>query len=221
MNKDITAITCNWLTARRTLGAIKSFNKFYPDVPFIVIDDGSDPDDKYKFNKIYSNNIYCRDLIYDPDNDKLKDIPNVKYIQVPTHRRHGESIDYVLPQIKTKWVFHMDSDVRLIKAGLIEYMMEGIKDNICGIGIEKTRNNNYPKVSNSVFIFNADLARKYKSEGAIFTPIYEFDLEANVRYFKVLTDKGWKIRYCDDEIKKYYIHLRYKEDTKYEWHKYY
>ena len=202
--ENITAITVNWLTTRRTLGAVNSFRKYYPQMPLLIIDDGSDPRDKDDFFRVYRGDA---EVIYDPDNNKLKQYPDSEYIQVPTHRRHGESIDYALPSIKTKWIFHFDSDVRFIKPGVIENMFTGVNDNVCGIGISKTQKHGYEKIANMVAVFRADLAKQYKDEGATFSPIYELGLEAGTRYFKVLTDKDYRIKFCD--VTGYYKHLRY------------
>jgi hypothetical protein len=216
--KNISAITVNWLTARRTLGAVKSIKKYYPNIPLFIIDDGSDKKDKDKFFQVYKDEIYQPEKVYDPSTDILKRAGI--FIQVPTHRRHGESIDYALRKgnIKTKWVFHIDSDVRLKKAGVIEYMLNGVDDSYCGVGIQKVQNPEYPKVFNTIFLFRRDLYKKYHLK---MKPIYKLGLEANTRYFKFLTSKGYKIKYLGSGIKDYYVHLRYEKGKEDEWNKYY
>ena len=212
--ENITAVIVNWLTARNTAGAVQSFQTYYPNIPILIVDDGSDPKDKTEFMQVYRD---AADALYDFETTLLKKFPNSTYIQVPTHRRHGESVDYALPEIKTKWMFLMDSDVRLVNPGIIEYMMDEVDDTICGIGIHKEQMAGYPKIANYVGLFRADLAQKYKDEGAIFAPIYELRLETNTRYFKVLTEKGYKIKYCN--IKDYFVHLRI--ENKDEWQRYF
>ena len=216
--KDVVALTVNWLTARRTLGAVQSIRKFYPDLHICIADDGSDAKDLPLFYAAYKDPTYNAEVVYDPSIEKLKNIPGTQFIQVPTHRRHGESIDYAMPQINSKWVFHIDSDVRLIKPGIIEYMMKDVDDKCCGIGLQKVQNPDYPKVFNAVFLFRQDLLKKYKLE---MKPIYELGLETNTRYFKFLTDKKYQIKYLGEGIKDYYVHLRYEKGKEDEWNKYY
>ena len=52
-------------------------------------------------------------------------------------------------------------------------------------------------------------------------PIYKLGLETNTRYFKFLTDKGYKIKFLGGGIKDYYVHLRYEKGKEDEWNKYY
>lgn len=217
---DVAIITVNWLTARRTLGAVRSLQKYYPDLPLYIIDDGSDEKDRVEFFEAYSNPTYKSHIIYDPDTEKLKNIKNTKFIQVPTHRRHGESIDYAMKHINAKWIFHVDSDVRLKKAGVIEYMLEGIDDTYCGSGLQKIQHPDYPKVFNIIFLFRQDLLKKYRLK---MKPIYELRLETSTRYFKFLTDKDYKIKFVNDNLRDYYVHLFYEKGSKKEdeWNKYY
>ena len=216
--KDFSAIVVNWLTARRTLGAVESIKKFYPDLEVFIVDDGSSDKDKATFFQVYKDPAYQAERVYDSSNTKLMTILGTRYIQVPTHRRHGESIDYAMQFIDSKWIFHIDSDVRLIKPGIIEYMMEGVDDTCCGVGMQKIQNPKYPKVFNAVFLFRQDLLKKYKLE---MKPIYELGLETNTRYFKFLTDKKYQIKYLGEGIKDYYVHLRYEKKGKDDWDRYF
>jgi len=218
---DIVAITLNWLTARRTLGAVKSIKKYYPKMPLYIIDDGSDEKDKGKFFQVYRAESYRPEVIYDPDTDKLEKwvLDNVaKYIQVPTHRRHGEAIDYAMKHINSKWIFHIDSDTRLIKPGVIEYMMKDVDDTFCTVGIQRVQNPAYPQVSGSIFLCRQDLYKQYDLK---MKPIYDLGLGPMTAYNKFLTDHGHKIKFLDGEIKDYYVHLRYEKGKEDEWNKYY
>lgn len=219
---DISAITVNWLTARRTLGAVKSIKKYYPKMPLYIIDDGSDKKDKIKFEQAYLIKAYNSKVIYDPDTEKLRNIEGTEFIQVPTHRRHGEAIDYAMDFINTKWLFHIDSDVRLIRPGVIEYMLEGVDDKNCSVGIKRAQPkpcSHWPQISGSIFLLRQDL---YKKHDLKMKPIYEKMLGPMSAYHKFLTDKGYKIKYLDkDVIRDYYVHLRYSEENKDEWEKYY
>lgn len=218
MNQGVAAITVNWLTARRTLGAVESIRKYCPDLFVYIADDYSDPKDKNNFMGVYRAPHYRAEEVYDFDNSKLMNIPNTKFIQSPSHRRHGESIDYALPQINEKWILHLDSDARIIAPGVIEYMMEGIDDKVCGIGLEKKQHPDYPKVFNAIMLFRNDLLKQYHLE---MKPIYELGIETNSRYFKFLTDNGYKIKYLGSGIRDYFIHLRYEEEKKDEWNRYF
>lgn len=216
--KDMVAMIPNWLSARRTLGAVESIKKFYPDLLIYIVDDYSDEADKPRWMQDYRGIGYLPDVTYDSDTDKLKYIPGTCFIQVPTHRRHGESIDYALPFINAKWVLHLDSDARFIQSGIIEYMMQGMNDEYCGCGISKVQSRDYRnKMANYLMIFRVDLAKEHNLK---FEPIYELGLETGTRYWDFLVKQGYKVKFLNG-LDKYYVHLRYKDEDKQKWDKYY
>lgn len=214
---DITCVIPNWLCAIRTLGAVKSFQKLYPEIPIIVVDDGSTPEDKDEFRGIYGGKEYQFDQIYDPDIFKLA-IEGVLLLKKPEHEGHGKALDYVLPYIETKWMFTMDSDVRLIKGGIIKDMLEGVDDQVFKIGLQKMQNPDYPHITTIVNMSRVDLIKAYNLS---FEPIYELRLEAGHRIEEALLKKGYKLKYMPPSIRDYYIHLRWSEDKKDEWNRYF
>ena len=110
----------------------------------------------------------------------------------------------------------MDSDVRLSRNGAIEFMLENIDDKICAIGMDKRQKIGYPHIANYIAMFRVDLAKKYK---AFFMPNYPLGLETGTMFTKILTDNGYKIKYCD--LRKFHIHLRYTKERQNEWNRYF
>ena len=173
--KDVTAIVVNWLTARRTLGAIESFKKFYPDVPLVIVDDDSNEKDKSQFTGTYNVHGYNPEVDYDPDTDKLKNIEGTTFIQVPPHnlhpKGHGNAMDFAAKHISTRWMFMFHSDYRFLKRGVIEELMEGMDDSYCGAGDNKTRSA-MTGLNDVNVIYNLDLGKKY---GLSFKPVIYYE----------------------------------------------
>lgn len=214
---DITCVIPNWLCARRTLGAVKSFQKVYPEIPIIVVDDGSTPEDKEEFKKMYGDDMYQVDQIYDPDIAKLA-IEGVLLLKTPKHESHGKALDYAIPYINTKWMFTMDSDVRLLKGGIIQAMFKDVDDQVFKIGLQKMQNPDYPHIMTVVNLSRVDLIKAYNLS---FEPIYELRLEAGHRIEQFLLKKGYTLKYLLESIREYYIHLRWSKEKIDEWNRYF
>jgi hypothetical protein len=214
---SIAGMVVNWLTARRTLGAVNSIRKYYPDMKIYIVDDGSDEKDKGEFMSVYKDEAMQAGVIYDPDNAKLQGIPNTEFIGLNHHMRHGESIDYANSVIKNeKWILGLDSDARLIKEGVIKYMTGHIDDMTCQIGVGKTQNSAYPHVAFYCNMYRRDLAYEY---AASFKPMYGLSLEAGTRYSKTLADYGYSVKAIG--LRDYFIHLRWDPNKDTLWKKYY
>jgi hypothetical protein len=227
---DITAVTVNWLTARRTLGAINSFKKFYPDIPIVVVDDDSQPKDKGEFYACYNGPTYNPDIDYDPDNDKLKHLDNVTFLQVPPHnvhpKSHGLSVDFAIKNITTRWMFHFHSDYRLLKPGLLEELTDGIDENTCAAGDNKTRHSQCPAVVSVAALYNVELGKKHN---VTFKPVIYYNddtiseypgyidptkegpvaIEAGSYFVGRLHQLGYKIKWVPTPHDRYGIHLRW------------
>lgn len=238
---NVTAVTVNWLTARRTLGAIQSFKKFYPDIPLIVVDDASDPKDKSEFWCAYNGHDVNPELEYDPDNDKLKNIEGVTYIQAPDFgahpKSHGHCVDLAIAQMSTPWMYHFHSDYRHTKPGIIEELMDGLDETYCGAGDTKTRHDRCKALISVAAIYNAEAGRKHN---ITFKPVIYYDddsidpfpgpvdpnkkggvaIEAGSYYIGRLHQLGYKIKYVTNPHQRYGIHMRWTGDLE-EWNKYY
>jgi hypothetical protein len=235
--EDITAVTVNWLTARRTLGAIWSFKKFYPNIPLLVVDDDSNPKDKNKALRWYQKSGGP----YDPDTNKIKEEAlkiGFDFIQVPPNdfhpTGHGNAMDYAARYIKTRWMFHFHPDYRLIKLGILEELTADLNEDICGVGADKTRHSDIKALASVAAIYNVELGKKhnisfkpivYYKDGHT-TPfpgrVYEGGkaLEAAGYYIGRLVQLGYKVKILDVR-NKYGVHLRLTEERKEEWNKYF
>lgn len=216
---DVAGMVVNWMTAGRTIRAVESIRQYYPDMPLYIVDDGSDKKDTPEFWQIYGKDEFQPKTIYDPDVTKLEGLENTTLIRQNHHLRHGEAIDYAISTLKNtrKWILHLDSDARLIKPGVIEYMLDGVDEKTCQIGLSKNQNPDYPHIANYCMMFRADLGWEY---AASFKPIYKLGLEAGTRYGKTLMEHGYTLVYKDGLID-YFIHLRWSPLTKRLWNQYY
>lgn len=215
---DVVGMVVNWMTSGRTIGAINSIKKYYPDMPIYIVDDGTHEKDESEFRQIYGKDEFQCDKIYDPDVTRLMNIGNTTLIRQNHHLRHGEAIDYAISVLKDKkWVLHLDSDARLIKPGIVEYMLKDVGDNVCQIGMSKTQDHNYPHVANFCMMFRLDLGWNF---AASFKPIYKLRLEAGTRYSKTLKQYGYTI-VDKPGLKDYFIHLRWTPETADLWNQYY
>lgn len=239
--KDVTAVTINWLTARRTLGAINSFKKFYPDIPLVVVDDASNERNKGDFFNVYNGSSNCPDLEFDPDTEKLKNIEGVTFIQSPNldghSRGHGACVDEAIKVINTRWMFHFHSDYRLTKPGLLEELMDGLDETYCGAGDNKTRHNNCKALVSVAAIYNVEAGKKYNIS---FRPVIYYNdntisefpgsidynregavpIEAGSYYIGKLHQLGYKIKWVSTPHDRYGIHMRWNGDLD-EWNKYF
>jgi len=230
MIKDVTAVTINWLTARRTIGAIDSFKKFYPDIPIMVVDDASNERDKGDFMGIYNGTQYRPDLEYDPDTEKLKHLEGVTFIQAPdlnVHpRSHGACVDEAIKAMNTRWMFHFHSDYRLTKPGLLEELMDGLDETYCGAGDNKTRHAQCKALVSVAAMYNAEAGKKYNIS---FKPVIYYNddtiseypgsmdyrreggiaIEAGSYYIGKLNQLGYKIKWVPTPHDRYGVHMRW------------
>lgn len=241
---DITLTIPNWLTARRTLGAYWSFRRFYSSVPVILIDDHSDEADKPIFMRVYSSQIYRPEVIYDPDWRKLAEVAsrdrNTFFLRLEKHpyagKGHGNAIDVAVDICKTKWLLHLDSDVRVVKPGLIEKAMVHDREKVAAIGLDKTREPVMPNLHNTCVFYRVDLAKRYQLsfksiiwDGSRVVGYYPYDegkakgkiLEAGTEFCGRLSQKRYLIIH-EPALKDYFIQLRYIGEDKDEiWDKYF
>jgi hypothetical protein len=237
---NTTAIVVNWLTARRTLRAVETFKQFYPDVPLIIVDDDSQAKDQSEFFGTYNNHGYNPSIDYDPDNDKLKNVPGTTYLQVPPHnlhpKGHGNAMDFAASHIDTKWMFMFHSDYRFTTPGLLEEMLDGVTDNTCGIGDNKTRSD-MTGLNDVTVMYNLNLGKKhnlsfkpvvYYEDGTIIPyPVPEgVKLKPNGKpienghyYIGQLVKLGYAVKWISNPHQRYGVHLRWTDQE--EWLKYY
>lgn len=121
---SITAVTFNWMQARTTLGAVRNFRHWYPDIPLLVIDAGDEKEGMDSFDKIYGPMDIG--LMLDKDIDKLRLAQtelNFRLIEVGENLSHGSLADYAVWESKTPLLLTMDNDIRLLDGRLLgEYL---------------------------------------------------------------------------------------------------
>jgi len=143
--KDITVVIAQWMQTRMTMGAIKNIRKHYPDIPLIVVDDGTDdPRGQAAFNQAYSRPAYSAKERLDPDMTEL-DLAHqmglIQLIKVGKHVGHGSALDYAVEQVDTPLMLTMDNDMRIVEGGLVEEYLEKMNedpDNIYAVGTTYT-----------------------------------------------------------------------------------
>ena len=216
----LTAIVPNWLTARRTLGAIQNIHSYYPNMKIYIVDDVVQEKDFKQWQQIYRAPHYRPDVIFDPDSSKLHNLPNTEYIQVPFHKWLGDALDYAMDKINSKWILYMDGDVRILQPKLIEYFLEETDDKCCGVGIDKQRHPDYPNLAKGLLMVRGDLYHKHK---CTFKENWEIKppLEIMTMYFKKLTDLGYNMKYFNNIYHDYVLHLRYDPKQPDIWEKHY
>ena len=230
---DITAVVINWCTARRTLGAIKAFRKFYPDMNLIVVDDASAEKDKSEFWSAYNGHQCNPELEWDLDNSKLKGLDKVIYVQAPDYgkhpKSHGHCVDLAMSVINTRWMFHFHSDYRITKSGLIEELMEDIDETYCGAGDNKTRHDRCKALVSVAAIYNVEAGKKHN---VTFKPVIYYNddtisdfpgpldpnkeggiaIEAGSYYIGKLYQLGYKIKWVSTPHDRYGVHLRWGDE---------
>ena len=102
--KLVTVSIVNWMTRGFTQQCIESIQRFYPDVPIIMIDNGS-----------------C-----DPSLLFVASCSNVIRILNPTNIGHGPAMDQVMRLAQTSYVFTFDSDCEMMGEGLLELLLEQV-----------------------------------------------------------------------------------------------
>lgn len=233
MTKDVTAVVINWLTARRTLGAINRFREFYPHVSLIVVDDASAPKDKPEFFHTYGGHDRNPDLEYDPDNEKLREIKGIEYLQAPDFgkhpKSHGYCVDLAIGVIETTWMFHFHSDYRLVKPGILEELVNGVDETYCGAGSNKTRHPRCPALVSVAALYNAEAGREHN---VTFRPVIYYNddtitpfpgpvdgtkkggiaIEAGSYFVGRLNRLGYKIKWISNLHSRYGVHMRWKGD---------
>lgn len=138
---DVTCVILNWMQSRLTLGAIRNFRKYYPDIPMIVVDNGTKDGDISLFDRVYRPND--KEKLFDNDLDKLRNAQqelNFRLIELEENIGQGCAVDYAVDEIKTPLMLLMDNDARLLKGGLLEEYLEKMEDNVFAVGIQYPSN---------------------------------------------------------------------------------
>jgi hypothetical protein len=205
---NIICLIPTWLTATHALGAFRNFRKYYPDIPVVFVDDEYSEDAVNKFYRTYIGGL--AEKIFDPDSTKLIGLPNSAYIRVPHEgfetEGHGNAITKAMPLIRHKWIFHLSSDVRIMKEGILEYMFEKVTNKVCGIGGEHKSREGWDNVAKEACIYRGDLYHKYELHFEGGGKKWGGHVDCGTIMFRDLVKKGYKMKYCDPM--QYATHIR-------------
>lgn len=115
---DITTVIVNYQTPVLLVNAAGSFKEHYPEVPLLIIDNGSDDDSP----KIISN--LCEVL------------PNTKPHFLKKNIYHGPAMDLAARELaESEYIFFLDSDTATQKPGFLEEMNGFFKEeSVYGVG---------------------------------------------------------------------------------------
>jgi glycosyltransferase involved in cell wall biosynthesis len=106
----ITAVNINYQTPDLTQTALTSFRKFYPQIPILLIDNGSKDNSQEVLKRMVDNN---------PDLVKL--VANEKNLH------HGPAMHQAIGSLQDEFILFLDSDCEILKGGFIEEMLAVLK----------------------------------------------------------------------------------------------
>jgi glycosyltransferase involved in cell wall biosynthesis len=106
----ITCVIINYQTPDLTKTALTSLRKFYPQVPILLIDNGSKDNSLEILNKIADGN---------PDLIKL--VANEKNLH------HGPAMHQATGLLEDEFILFLDSDCEVMKGGFVEEMLATLK----------------------------------------------------------------------------------------------
>lgn len=102
---DITTVIVNFKTRKLTETCVRSFRGFYPEVPLILVDNGSG----------------------DGSAELIKKLSMEEGIAVVLNEEnigHGPAMHNVIETLTTRYVFTLDSDCEVFKDGFLEQMLD-------------------------------------------------------------------------------------------------
>lgn len=102
----VTVVIINFQTPDLTTGAVRSLRRFYPDVPLLLVDNGSGDESPRALEEL-------RQL--QPEKTEL--LLNV------TNFHHGPAMDQALRLLETPYVLFLDSDCVVERGGFLEAML--------------------------------------------------------------------------------------------------
>jgi len=112
---DVTAVTLFYKTKDLIDLSIKSFRKYYPSIPLVIVDN-SDGDDC---------TIALRDFV---NNDNYSTL-----IETGSNLGHGAGLDVGIRNVSSKLIYIFESDVFMKVPGLIEELISIVGDKTYGV----------------------------------------------------------------------------------------
>jgi GT2 family glycosyltransferase len=108
---SVTAVIINFRTPDLTSRAVSSFRSFYPDVPLLLIDNGSGD------GSIRALEACVRDAG-----------GNTRLLANPRNLHHGPAMDLALRELQSRFVLFIDSDCVVTKGGFLEIMRAKLEE---------------------------------------------------------------------------------------------
>lgn len=106
---DVTAVIINFKTIDLTRDAVQTFRKAYPELPMILVDNGSQDASTQLVRKFGKRD-------------------NIMAIMNQENRGHGVAINQAIERVTTKYVFLMDSDCVVKNGDFLQKMIELLKE---------------------------------------------------------------------------------------------
>lgn len=124
MIEQVTVVMIHFQTPDLVSDAFGTFRSFYPEIPVIIIDNGSMDGSRRVLDQL------------------AKEYPASTRIQyLGKNIFHGPAMDYAMKNISSPYVFFMDTDVRVKRGGFLEPMMaEFDSAGVYGVGRLNTVN---------------------------------------------------------------------------------
>jgi GT2 family glycosyltransferase len=107
----VTAVIINFRTSDLTCRAVTSFRSFYPDVPLLLIDNGSGD------RSVQVLEACVRDAG-----------GNARLLTNPHNLHHGPAMDLALRELQSRFVLFIDSDCVITKGGFLEIMRTKLEE---------------------------------------------------------------------------------------------
>ena len=116
--ETVSAAVVNFQTPDLLETAVRSFHREYPDVPILIIDNGSKDESPAMIRGLQ------RDLG-----------SSVRIRLLPENRFHGPAMDLALRELDTRFVYVFDSDTETRKGGFLERMVDlATREDAYGVG---------------------------------------------------------------------------------------
>ena len=111
LNKlDLSAVIVHYQTPDLLKKAVESFKYHYPEIPLVVLDNGSDSE--------VANQVA----------EWIDSKSNTQWVRLPNNMYHGPAMDFAARQIvKSKYVFFLDSDTETKARGFLEQILERLE----------------------------------------------------------------------------------------------
>lgn len=113
----VSIVVVNFQTPDMLETAVRSFSRFYPEIPLLIVDNGSQDASRDVIGRL------CGDL------------GPVAAVLLDENRYHGPAMDLALRRLESDYVFFLDSDTETRRRGFLEEMVAACEpDDVYGAG---------------------------------------------------------------------------------------